>query len=312
MFDLSRDAIIFFVIFACYMLAIQGAVMSYARYASHRNLVRSRLQIGGGAIPRGKGAAAKARKGSATQQSLTSALVRAGLGPNSQFVPLCAAGGGLAVLLPLVMIETPLWLAGVLGGLAAAGAPVIGLKIMRQRFLRQLEAQLPDAIDTLVRSLKAGHPVSAALRLVRALPAPVGDAFGTVSDEVTWGLDLETAMKNMQARVDQQDVGILVAALSLQARTGGNLADLLERLAQVIRERLRMRLKARALSAEGRFSALALSILPIALFAIMQIISPGFYGGLWSEWYVIPTLVGAVVWLVIGNVIMFRMVRFDI
>ena len=183
---------------------------------------------------------------------------------------------------------------------------------MRIRYLRAFEVQLPEAIDTLVRSLRAGHPVSASLRLVRNLPSPIGAAFAIVSDEVTYGLDLETAMRNMQARIDQQDVALLVSAVSLQVKTGGNLGELLERLSKVIRERQRMRLKARALSAEARFSAIALSILPILLFTLLQFIAPGFYGGIWGYWFVMPALVVAAIWLVIGNVIMFRMVRFDI
>jgi tight adherence protein B len=103
-----------------------------------------------------------------------------------------------------------------------------------------------------------------------------------------------------------------VSAISLQVKTGGNLAELLQRLSQVIRERRRMRLKARALSAEARFSAIALSVLPILLFTLLQFIAPGFYGGIWSDRVVVPALAIASVWLVIGNVIMFRMVRFDI
>jgi tight adherence protein B len=308
----APSALVYFVIFACYLLAIQGIVMSYARYSSQRSLLRTRLRTGidtmrpAHAAPVGRGRSVVLRR------DLTNNIVRAGLKPKSQFVPLCAIGGGLAVLLPLLALGLPIWLAASLAPVAAVAAPLIGLKVMRIRYLRAFEAQLPEAIDTLVRSLRAGHPVSASLRLVRNLPAPVGDAFAVVSDEVTYGLDLETAMRNLQARVDQQDLGLLVSAVSLQVKTGGNLAELLTRISQVVRERQRMRLKVRALSAEARFSAIALSILPILLFTLLQFIAPGFYGGIFNDWLVVPALVVAAVWLVIGNVIMFRMVRFDI
>jgi tight adherence protein B len=309
---LAPNALIYFVIFACYLLAIQAVVLSYARYSSQRHLVRSRLQIGIETVRQTRPAPADRRKIPTLRRDLTNSAVRAGLNPKSQFIPLCAVGGGLAVFLPLLLAGLPVWLAASLAPIAAVIAPMIGLRIMRMRYLRAFEAQLPEAIDTLVRSLKAGHPVSASLRLVRNLPSPVGGAFGIVSDEVTYGLDLETAMRNMLARVDQQDVALLVSAISLQVKTGGNLGELLERLSKVIRERQRMRLKVRALSAEARFSAIALSILPLVLFTLLQFIAPGFYGGIWSYWFVMPALVTAALWLVIGNVIMFRMVRFDI
>ena len=309
---LTPNALIYFVIFACYLLAIQGVVMSYARYSSQRNLVRTRLQTGIDTARHARVAQGDRRTSPLLRRDLANSIVRAGLSPKSRFVPICALGGALAVFLPLLAIGLPVWLAASLAPVAGVAAPLIGLKIMRLRYLRALEAQLPEAIDTLVRSLRAGHPVSASLRLVRNLPAPIGEAFAIVSDEVTYGLDLETAMRNMQVRIDQQDVALLVSAVSLQVRTGGNLAELLERLSQVIRERGRMRLKARALSAEARFSAIALSVLPILLFTLLQFVAPGFYGDIWVDWLVVPALVIASLWLVIGNIIMFRMVRFDI
>ena len=309
---LAPDTVIYFVIFACYLLAIQGVVLSYARYSQQRSLIRSRLQTGVDTSRHARPAPSSRGATPPLRRHLTNSVVRAGLSPKSQFVPLCAIGGGLAVFLPLLAVGMPLWVAASLAPVAAIVAPIIGLKIMRIRYLRAFEAQLPEAIDTLIRSLRAGHPVSASLRLVCNLPAPIGEAFAIVSDEVTYGLDLETAMRNMQVRVNQQDVALLVSAISLQVKTGGNLAELLERLSKVIRERQRMRLKARALSAEARFSAIALSVLPILLFTLLQFIAPGFYGGVWNDWLVAPALTIAAVWLVIGNVIMFRMVRFDI
>jgi tight adherence protein B len=309
---LTPNALVYFVIFACYLLAIQGVVMSYARYTSQRTLVRTRLQTGIDTARHARVTQGDRRVAPHLRRDLANSIVRAGLGPKSRFVPTCALGGALAVFLPLLAIGLPVWLAASLAPVAGVAAPLIGLKIMRLRYLRALEAQLPEAIDTLVRSLRAGHPVSASLRLVRNLPAPIGEAFAIVSDEVTYGLDLETAMRNMQVRIDQQDVALLVSAISLQVRTGGNLGELLERLSRVIRERGRMRLKARALSAEARFSAIALSVLPVLLFTLLQFVAPGFYGEILGDWLVVPALVIAAVWLVVGNIIMFRMVRFAI
>jgi tight adherence protein B len=161
--------------------------------------------------------------------------------------------------------------------------------------------------------MRAGHPAQAAMRMVvRELPDPVGTEFAIVADELTYGLDLETAMKNMNRRVGQQDLGLLVAAIGLQAKSGGNLAEILGNLSKVIRERLRMRLKVKALSAEARFSALVLSILPVGLFALLHVIAPGYYGEVWKTAIVKPLLAGALIWMMIGDYVMYRMVRFEI
>jgi Flp pilus assembly CpaF family ATPase/Flp pilus assembly protein TadB len=202
----------------------------------------------------------------------------------------------------------------VVGGLLG-GAGLVYVTLMRLRAARQrkLEAQLPEAIDILVRSLKAGHPILAAVRLVRhELPDPIGSEFGILADEITYGLDLESAMNNLATRVGQEDLTLVVIAAGIQASTGGNLAEILGGMSHIVRERLKMRLKVKAMSAEGRFSAIMLSALPFALFAILSLIAPTFYGEVWDQPIVKPVLFAAAVWLMIGNAVMHRMVRFRI
>src|SRR6202008_843781 len=112
---------------------------------------------------------------------------------------------------------------------------------------------------------------------------PVGSEFGTVADEITYGADLETAMRNLYFRIGQEDLPLFVTAVAIQSSTGGNLGEILENLSGVIRQRFKMRRKIRALAAEGRASAMILSALPIGLFAIVQIITPEFYASVWHE-----------------------------
>ncbi len=119
-------------------------------------------------------------------------------------------------------------------------------------------------------------------------------------------------MKNLHRRVGQQDLGLLVAAVGLQGKTGGNLAEILGNLSGVIRDRLRMRLKVKALSAEARFSALILSILPVALFCLLWVIAPNYYGAVWDHPVTKPLLVLGAMWMMLGNFVMYRMVRFEI
>ncbi len=194
-----------------------------------------------------------------------------------------------------------------------AGAPLVILNVLRDGRRRRFEEQLPDAIDVLVRSLRAGHSIPSAINTVaRQMPDPIGGEFAIAAGELTYGLDLETALINLRIRVGQGDLGLLVLAVSIQAKMGGNLAEILSNLSQVIRARFRLRRKAKALSAEGRFSAIALTILPFALFGILWVIAPTYYGQVWNEPIVKPVLLASLVWLAIGNLVMRRMVRFAI
>ncbi len=196
---------------------------------------------------------------------------------------------------------------------AALGVPLLVLNSLREGRQRRFEAQLPDAIDVLVRSLRAGHAIPVAINTVaHQMPNPIGTEFGLTAGELTYGLDLETALINLRSRVGQADLGLLVLAVSIQSKMGGNLAEILDNLSHVIRARFRLRRKARALSAEGRFSAVALSVIPFLLFAVLWVIAPTFYGDVWHELVVKPALLLSVGWLMIGNIIMYRMVRFQI
>ena len=144
-------------------------------------------------------------------------------------------------------------------------------------------AQFPDALDMIVRSLRAGHPVPIAITMVaREMRDPIGSEFGIVVDEITYGADLETALRNLYFRIGQDDLPLFVTAVAIQGSTGGNLGEILENLSAVIRQRFKMRRKIRALAAEGRASALILSSLPIAMFLIIQIVAPDFYASVWD------------------------------
>jgi tight adherence protein B len=222
-------------------------------------------------------------------------------------------GGSVVIFGVTYALSREIVSALVMALLGGAGVVYFLLMRMRNARLRKLEEQLPEAIDILVRSLKAGHPILPAIRLVaRELPDPIGAEFRILADEITYGLDLETAMNNLAARVGQEDLTLVVIAAGIQASAGGNLAEILGNMSHLVRERLKMRMKIKAMSAEGRVSALILSILPFALFAILWLIAPSFYGDVWDQPVVKPMLFAAAVWLFIGNVVMQRMVRFRI
>jgi tight adherence protein B len=184
---------------------------------------------------------------------------------------------------------------------------------LRARRQGKFGAQFPDALDIIVRSLRAGHPVPIAISMVgREMKDPIGSEFGVVSDEITYGADLETAMRNLYCRIGSDDLPLFVTAVAIQGSTGGNLGEILENLSAVIRQRFKMRRKIRALAAEGRASAMILSALPIGMFIVIQVVAPDFYAAVWHEQLTKVLLGCAVGWLLLGNLIMFKMVKFKI
>jgi tight adherence protein B len=191
--------------------------------------------------------------------------------------------------------------------------PLLVLKFKRSRRQKAFGAQFPDALDIIVRSLRAGHPVPIAVTMVaREMADPIGSEFGIVADEITFGADLETGMRNLYFRIGQDDLPLFVTAVAIQGSTGGNLGEILENLSAVIRQRFKMRRKVKALAAEGRASALILSSLPIVMFLVVQVITPEFYASVWHEDLTKIGLSVAGGWMLIGNFIMYRMVNFRI
>jgi tight adherence protein B len=189
--------------------------------------------------------------------------------------------------------------------------PLLFLKAARSRRQSKFVGQLPDALDVIVRSLRSGHPVPVALSLVgRELSDPIGSEFGITVDEMTYGLEIEQALRNLSARVGHEDLSLLITAVSLQTSTGGNLAEILGNLSKVIRDRFQLRRKVRALSAEGRFSAYGLTVLPILIFLVINFQAPAYYGEAWKEPMFIPAMLAIIFWSLVGDLIMFKMINF--
>jgi len=191
--------------------------------------------------------------------------------------------------------------------------PIMWLKRKRNKKLLKFGEQLPEAIDLVTRSLKAGHPVPVALNMVaREMPDPIGTEFGMVVDEVTYGSDLVTGLLSLYDRVGHPDLPLLVSAVSIQSTTGGNLREILESLSVVIRDRLKMKAKVRAISSEGRMSALFLSALPFALFLVLLFLMPGYYGGIWDQNLTYYLVGGLFFWLTCGNLLIMKMISFKV
>jgi len=191
--------------------------------------------------------------------------------------------------------------------------PLVWLKRRKSKKMLLFGSQLPEAIDLITRSLKAGHPVPVAISMVaREMPDPIGTEFGLLIDEITYGSDLVTALFDLYERVGHSDLPLLVSAVSIQSTTGGNLREILESLSSVIRDRQKMKRKVRAISAEGRMSAMFLSAMPIILFGVLMLLMPDYYQGIW---HLTETWIGfgiLVFWLVSGNLLIMKMVSFKV
>lgn len=221
----------------------------------------------------------------------------------------CAVAAASLVIVLSIWLD-PIFAFGV-GATAVVLMPLLVLHVMRKRRQSRFGDQFPEAIDIIVRSLRAGHPIAVAIKAVaQELRDPAGMEFSILQDEIAYGLDLEAAMRNLAARVGQQDLPLFVTSISIQSQTGGNLTEVLDNLGGTIRSRIKLGRKVRALSSEGRVSAIILGAVPFILFAAVNVISPSFYGAHWGHPWINIGLTSAVVWMLIGFAIMRKMINF--
>ena len=156
--------------------------------------------------------------------------------------------------------------------------PMLVLSFIGQRRRKRIEQQFPVALDIFVRALRAGHPIASAIDLLtKEMEDPIGSEFGLISDEVAYGAELNDALSGMAERWNLDDMRMFVVSLSVQNETGGNLAEILENLTEVIRARSSLYMKVRALSSEGRMTGWMLTALPIVAFVGLFMVNPGFY-----------------------------------
>lgn len=189
------------------------------------------------------------------------------------------------------------------------GIPLLILQGKATRRRKKMQEQFPVALDVFVRGLRAGHPVAAALDLLTVeMPDPIGSQFGVVVDEVTYGADLRDALADLAERWDLDDMRMFVVSLSVQQETGGNLAEILENLSKVIRERTALFLKVRALSSEGRMTAIMLTVLPVLAFTALFVFNPTFYLDVADDPAFVPGFLGLVMLYTIGVITIRRLV----
>jgi tight adherence protein B len=187
------------------------------------------------------------------------------------------------------------------------------LVMARIRRIARFSEQLPDAIDVIVRGVRSGYPFIVALDLVaKEMSDPIGTEFGITSDEMNFGVATGIALEHLYRRVGHEDLLYLTMAVKIQSETGGNMAETLQRLSRLIRERAMLHLKVKSITAEGRLSSIFLTVFPFLMFGVVNLLSPNFYGGVIDSPLIGPALALGLVMLAVGNFMIYRMVNFKV
>jgi tight adherence protein B len=210
----------------------------------------------------------------------------------------------LAACLLLSMLRLPV-LPFLLGMGLALGAPLMLLFRARAARLKHILEQLPDTSDFLARALRAGHSFANVLQMAgHELPEPTGGEFRACYEEINYGAPMNEALHNLAQRIPLTDLRYLVIAVLIQRESGGNLAELLGNISRMTRARLKLVAQVRVLSAEGRFSAWILTLLPLCVMGVMSITNPKYIGVLWTDpagqrlmWYSGCAIVAGVLWM---------------
>lgn len=194
------------------------------------------------------------------------------------------------------------------------GPGVILALVMRVRARRMAKfvAQLPDALDIIVRSMNSGHPLTSAIALVgREMPDPIGSEFGILSDQLTFGSELDDAMLRMVDRVGADELNLLAVTVSVQRSTGGNLSEILDNLSSMIRDRAMLRNKIHAISAEGRITAIIMAAFPFLLYLMISSLVPTYFDPVWESGYGTTVVISILVLMSFGLLILYKLVKFD-
>jgi tight adherence protein B len=213
----------------------------------------------------------------------------------------------------LIHLRTKSVVFSLICGLAVGFAPMGFVLLKRNQRFGKFEKGLPDALDMMVSALRVGHSFSAALSLVtRECAEPLAGEFRICFDEQNFGLELRTALENLIARVPLQDLRIAVTAILIQKESGGNLAEVLEKTAYVIRQRFRLKRQIQVHTAQGRLTGLILTLFPIVLGIGLYIVNPEAMSLLWTRPIGIKLMYVAAAMLVVGTLLIQKIVRMDV
>lgn len=224
-----------------------------------------------------------------------------------------SCGLAFLVMAMLLLRGAPLLLALFAGLLIGAGLPHMVVNSFIARRIKNFTTNLPDAIELLVRGLKSGLPVGETIGVVaREVPGPVGEEFKMVTEKIKIGKSMEDSLQETADRLGTAEFQFFVITLAIQRETGGNLAETLANLADVLRKRAQIKLKIRAMSSESKASAYIVGSLPFFVFGMVWAVNREYLAGFFSEPRLMIAGLGGALWMSIGAFIMAKMVNFEI
>lgn len=294
---MDTSFVLFIVIaFLAVVLALEGLYNMWASHSSpEAKRIAARLEALSGEIRSTTASIERARETS-RMPGLNALLGRAAVGQRMQrFVSasalavspveliLMSAGlGGIGLILPMLIGKPPIF--GAALGLGLAALPWWRVASRRIERIERIERQFPEALDLMGRAMRAGHAFPTAVKMVGdEMPEPLGRDFRILFDEMNYGVPTNDALLHLSQRVPVPDVSYFVVAVMIQRESGGNLAELLDKIATIVRERLKLLGEIRTLSAEGRLSAIILTALPFCVALAVNVVNPEFMAVLWTD-----------------------------
>ena len=228
-------------------------------------------------------------------------------------VGLMIAVGTLGFVALTMFTSAPPVVRGGVGAAMGIGGVWFWVNGKAKKRLSMIEEQLPDAIDLIVRGLRVGHPFAHALgSAAKEIPEPLGTELGLIADEAAYGRDIGEAIMSFANRVEMQDLRFLAVAVTIQAQSGGNLAEILDGLSKVVRARFKLFRRVRAITAEAKWSGMFLSGFPILAMIMISVIKPDYYDEVKDTAYFIPTALVVVSFLIINVLYMRKMVNIQV
>ena len=246
-------------------------------------------------------------------EALALRLHRTGKGWTLQQYLYASLGLGLVIMVIVFLKSHAALLSLGVGVVIGGGIPHMVVNFFVNKRANSFPTKFPDAIELLVRGLRSGLPVTETLGVVASeVPGPVGEEFKLITDRIKMGKTMEDALQNTADRLNMAEFSFFCITLAIQRETGGNLAETLSNLSDVLRKRAQMKLKIRAMSSESKASAYIVGSLPFMVFTMIWFVNPKYIGGFFTEDRLIVAGLGGMVWMTIGALIMAKMVSFEI
>ncbi len=320
---ISAEPLIYGLIFVAVLALVQGIYLTvFGKSISLNNRVNRRLEM----LEKGAGreqVLEQLRKEMSQHMSSRSIPLYAILADKAQKANIAFTPGQLIMVMGVLSVVAFVLLtfgtgAGliirlVLSVLMGVGAVYVWVNNTAKKRIGMIEEQLPEAVELMVRSLRVGHPFASALQIVaKEVPDPLGTEMGVISDEAAYGRDVGEALKHMAERIDLQDLRFLAVAVTIQQTSGGNLAEILDGLAKVVRSRFKLFRRVRAITAEAKWSGMFLSGFPIVALIMINVIQPNYYDDVKETAYFIPACLVVAAFLVANIFVMRSLVNIKV